>query len=81
MLEELFPRFHRKYLSLPIFGVALDRFAHWLFDRGYPRHLVRRHLSADDTQARRDFEISRVPITRRDRERTLASVLSGKLAG
>ena len=44
MLEELFPRFHRKYLSLPIFGVALERFAHWLFDRGYPRHLVRRHL-------------------------------------
>ena len=44
MLKKLFPRFHGKYLSLTIFGGALDCFAHWLSERGYPDHLVRRHL-------------------------------------
>lgn len=37
MLEELFPRVHRRYRSLPILGSTLDAFATWLVQQGYPR--------------------------------------------
>lgn len=44
MLVDLYPRFHRRYSSLPIVGPALDGFAVWLFDEGYPRPRVRQHV-------------------------------------
>jgi site-specific recombinase XerD len=40
MLEELFPRVHSRYRSLPILGSTLDGFATWLVQRGYPRRPV-----------------------------------------
>ena len=43
-LTELYPRCHRRYSSLPIFGSVVERFATWLFDNGYPRHRVRMHV-------------------------------------
>jgi integrase/recombinase XerD len=44
MLDQLFPRVHRRYLSLPVFGPQLGDFAGWLFRQGYPRHRVRQHF-------------------------------------
>ena len=41
MLDQLFPRVHRRYTSLPVLGPALSDFAVWLFEQGYPRPRVR----------------------------------------
>lgn len=40
MLEELFPRVHKKYTSLPVLGSTLDQYAAWLVERGYPRRVL-----------------------------------------
>jgi site-specific recombinase XerD len=44
MLADLFPRVHRRYAALRLLGPSLEGFAQWLFDHGYHRALVRRHL-------------------------------------
>ncbi len=44
MLEELFPKVHHRYRSLPILGPTLDEFAGWLVERGYRVERTRRHL-------------------------------------
>jgi integrase/recombinase XerD len=44
MLEDLFPKVHQKYRSLPILGTTLDEFAGWLIERGYHVGRVRQHL-------------------------------------
>jgi site-specific recombinase XerD len=44
MLEELFPRVHHKYRSLPVLGSTLDGFAAWLVRGGYPHRRVCRHI-------------------------------------
>ncbi len=44
MLTELFRQVHARYSSLPVLGPILDGFAEWLFQLGYRRALVRRHL-------------------------------------
>ncbi|MFQ5473389.1 MAG: tyrosine-type recombinase/integrase, partial [Dehalococcoidia bacterium] len=44
MLTKLFPRMHRRFSSLPILGPVVDGFAEWLFQQGYPRDPVRRHV-------------------------------------
>lgn len=44
MLEELFPRVHDRYRSLPILGSTLDGFAAWLVRGGYPRGRVRQQI-------------------------------------
>ena len=44
MLTELFRQVHSRYSSLPVLGPILDGFAEWLFQQGYRRALVRRHL-------------------------------------
>ena len=44
MLVELFPRDHRRYSSLPLFGTVMHRFAAWLTEHGYNRARVCRHL-------------------------------------
>jgi integrase/recombinase XerD len=41
MLTDFFPRLHRRYSALPLFGPALDDFANWLSAHGYHRGLVR----------------------------------------
>lgn len=46
MLEELYPKLHRRYARLPIFGSVLDSFAEFLVRLGYPRGPVRRHVRA-----------------------------------
>jgi integrase/recombinase XerD len=46
MLVELFPRMHRRYLSLRLLGPILSDFAGWLHERGYPERAVRRHVRA-----------------------------------
>jgi site-specific recombinase XerD len=46
MLEELFPRVHDKYRSLPILGSTLDGLAAWLVQGGYPQGCVRRQIRA-----------------------------------
>jgi integrase/recombinase XerD len=37
MLEQLFPRAHRRYTSLAVFGPAVEGFFGFLLERGYPR--------------------------------------------
>lgn len=44
MLVDLFPRFHTRYLSLPLFGSCLEGFGTWLAGRGYPPDVIRRHF-------------------------------------
>jgi integrase/recombinase XerD len=44
MLVDLFPRFHARYLSLPLFGSCLEGFGAWLAGRGYPPDVIRRHF-------------------------------------
>lgn len=44
MLTELFPRVHKRYSSLPLFGPYLEGFGAWMSERGYPPHLVRQHF-------------------------------------
>ena len=44
MLEELFPRVHHRYGSLPILGSTLDGFTAWLMRGGYPQLRVRRQI-------------------------------------
>lgn len=44
MLTTLFPRAHGRLLSLPVLGSVVDGFAQWLFQQGYPREPVRRHV-------------------------------------
>ena len=44
MLEELFPKVHHRYRSLPILGPMLDEFAGWLIERGYRVEPARQHL-------------------------------------
>lgn len=46
MLQELFPRVHRLYQSLPILGPTLEDFAAFLTRRGYPREVIRHHVRA-----------------------------------
>ncbi len=46
MLDQLFPRVHRTYTSLPIQGTALDDFARWLFEEGLPAQRVRQRIRA-----------------------------------
>lgn len=44
LLTELYPRLHRRYSSLPIFGSIIEGFAMWLCHHGYPRHRIRMHV-------------------------------------
>jgi len=44
MLEELFPRVHDRYRSLPILGSTLDDFAAWLVRGGLPPGRVRQQI-------------------------------------
>lgn len=46
MLDQLFPRDHRKYTTLPVLGQGLGDFARWLFQQGYSRHRVGRQIRA-----------------------------------
>ncbi len=43
-LTELYPRYHGRYSSLPVFGSVVESFATWLFDNGYPRPRIRIHV-------------------------------------
>lgn len=46
MLKDLFPRYHSRYMSLPVLGTILEGFSAFLISRGYPRKLVRLHIRA-----------------------------------
>jgi len=69
MLQELFPRVHGRYSSLPVLGPTAEGFAAFLVGRGYPRRLVRFHLRAAwrvDERLRRRRCRSITEITRAD---------------
>jgi integrase/recombinase XerD len=46
MLEELFPRAHARYSSLPIVGGVLEDLCQWLHSLGYPGAACRRRVAA-----------------------------------
>ncbi|WP_173179229.1 site-specific integrase [Desulfosarcina ovata] len=45
-MNEIYPRFHQRYSSLPIFGSILEGYACWLIGKGYPKLRVRCHFQA-----------------------------------
>ena len=69
MLQELFPRVHGRYSSLPVLGPTTEGFAAFLVGRGYPRRLVLFHLRAArrvDERLRRRHCRSITEVTRAD---------------
>lgn len=46
LMNEIHPRFHHRYSSLPIFGSILEGYARWLVYKGYSKLRVRRHFQA-----------------------------------
>ena len=57
MLDEIYPRVHSRFSSLPLLGPHAEGFAVWLYARGYPRISIRRRIRAlprvDDSLRRR----------------------------
>ncbi len=52
MLLDLYPKFHRRYTSLPIIGPTLDDYGTWLLKQGYSTDRVREHFRAARRLAR-----------------------------
>jgi integrase/recombinase XerD len=46
MIEDLFPRAHRRYSALPLFGAIAADFTRWLYEQGLRRQTRRQHLRA-----------------------------------
>ena len=46
MLLQLYPRVHRRYSSLPVFGPIVEDFGAWLLKRDHSTDCIREHLSA-----------------------------------
>jgi len=53
MLLDLYPKFHRRYTSLPIIGPTLDGYGTWLLKQGYSTDRVREHFHAARRLVRR----------------------------
>ena len=69
MLEELFPRAHKRFSSLPLMGEIADPFADWLQQQGYRRRCVRlqlRALSRLDVMIRLRGRLTLSEVTRED---------------
>ena len=52
MLLDLYPRVHRRYMSLPILGPILDGYGTWLLKQGYSTDRAREHFRAARRLAR-----------------------------
>jgi integrase/recombinase XerD len=52
MLLELYPRVHRRYMSLPILGPTLDGYGTWLLKQGYSTDRAREYFRAAPRLAR-----------------------------
>ena len=46
MLQQLFPRAHRRYASLPVFGSEVTGFVRFLLKQGYPHTRLRYYLQS-----------------------------------
>ena len=46
MIDDLFPRAHRRYSALPLFGAVAADFTRWLYEQGLQRQTRRQHLRA-----------------------------------
>ena len=46
MINDLFPRAHRRYSALPLFGAVAADFTRWLYEQGLQRQTRRQHLRA-----------------------------------
>src|SRR5689334_13811909 len=44
MLLQLYPRVHRRYSSLPVFGPIVEDFGAWLLKQGYSTDCIREHF-------------------------------------
>ncbi len=44
MLLQLYPRVHRRYSSLPVFGPIVENFGTWLLNQGYSTDCIREHF-------------------------------------
>src|SRR4051794_5278919 len=44
MLLQLYPRVHRRYSSLPVFGPIVEDFGTWLLKQGYSTDCIREHF-------------------------------------
>jgi site-specific recombinase XerD len=45
-MNEIHPRFHHRYSSLPILGSILEDYGRWLIYKGYSKPRIRRHFQA-----------------------------------
>lgn len=61
MLAELYPRMHRRFTSLPVFGLVMDAFAAWLVAQGYSGDRVREYCC---TVRRLDRQLARQGVRR-----------------
>jgi hypothetical protein len=77
MLAELYPRMHRRFTSLPVFGRVIGAFTAWLIVQGYSGDRVREYCRAVrrlDRQLVRDGV--RLPALTRHRLRACAPISS-----
>src|SRR5262249_48378157 len=44
MLLQLYPRVHRLFSSLPVFGPVVENFGTWLLEQGYSTDCIREHF-------------------------------------
>jgi hypothetical protein len=44
MLLQLYPKVHRRYSSLPVFGPIVENFGAWLLKQGYSTDCIREHF-------------------------------------
>ncbi len=75
MLAELYPRMHRRFTSLPVFGRVIVAFTEWLIVQGYSGDRVREYCRAVrrlDRQLARDGV--RLPALTRHRLRACAPI-------
>ncbi len=72
MLAELYPRMHRRFVSLPVFGPVMDAFVEWLVGRGYSGDRVREYCRA---VRRLDRQLARRGVPAADADPTTASSL------
>lgn len=78
MLDQIFPRVHRRYAALPVLGPRLGDFGRWLFQHGYPRHRVRQQIRTTRRieRALHDQGINRLGEITRERLRACAPAYS-----
>lgn len=76
MLEQLFPKYHQRYVASP-FGEQLELFAGWLANTGYRHDVVQHHVR----RLRQVLELDREPLASMPDRADLDEVFAGAPGG